>query len=137
MFKELTKTTHVFGQRKHAVDYDFETLNPIDFQCTLKFKVERGTLFFIFESCKNMMKKQGADVSKASLEKGEFSVDPRYLRMIYTGIDGILKDVWSDVLKDGRQVYKDGLSRARFYKEDVVWWLEVVVIGEYSEVVKL
>lgn len=118
-------------------NYDFETLNPVDFKLILTSTVQNRLIKHIFFMTKKKIKKKtGIEVSGDLEVLEEFDVDPRFHKLLKTNIKKILKNIYDLFKKDSLVITYDYIQKASFIrdkKKPDIWLINIEVRGQYAK----
>ena len=117
-----------------VIDWDFETLNPMDFELKLEMESDKKRMSWLFDKAVQKLAKKGMIVPGQMDAVSEFKVPVSYFKYIKTVTRKNVRQAFLKVKKDGIHILQYEVSAGIFKKgEGDRWNICLVYRGTYAD----
>lgn len=117
------------------IDYEFNALNPTQFELILEFPFHNRLIQNIFNKSKSKLMKKGVTFSETDPGSvPEFDADERYLKLIKTIIGGKVNQIFKEVKKDGIHILGHEVVKCNYKRHSSTAWKTTIrITGDYAD----
>jgi hypothetical protein len=120
--------------RKVLMDWDFKTLNPVDFVVSIDVPIDNNLMRLVWDKAVQVLNAtHGSKLSKEQMDLlDEFEVPESHFKVINTALRDCLKTIWLNASSDGIKVIDGDCKKAKFKRlADSKWMCMVEYRGHY------
>jgi len=120
--------------REKVINWDFNALNPSDYEVYIELEVENRLLLYIFNLSKKKLSKKNINVENLINKINSFDIDPRFLNLLKTVIRPIINDIKGACRMDKIEVLSFAIKKAYFKRnKNQEWIVKIILTGQYAD----
>lgn len=120
-------------EKTGTIDYDFNTLNPTDYELEISFPAEHRTMALAYKSSIFLLKRKGQDVKYNKLGFKEVDIPPQYLNLVKGYSSGMFKQLQQELQEDKITILDWRVLSAKIAKREKDYLIKIKYAGHYAK----